>query len=118
MATGTYRVKSRIPSKDLAHNILLMKIKHIYKDDYFNVSELSRLSDIPYTRLSRLIFDDAIWTATEWWTIVILCDADGALAQMHRATTKRLANYHKTTRYFKKLPKIEQKRIAKLNAKE
>ena len=102
---GTLDVKTRFPSKSKSHDILISKIKKVYKKDTLNVSELSRLTDIGYTRLRRLLFDDAIWTVEEWFAVLVICDAMGALPQMHRSTVKRLSNYHVTKRYLKKTPK-------------
>ena len=102
---ATYGVKERLIEKDTAHNILMKKIKSVYKDDKLNMNELSRLTDIGYSRLRRLIFEDATWSVGEWFRVIIVCGCDGAISQMHKNTKKELSKYQKSHKYKKRAPK-------------
>ena len=102
----TQEVKSRSVKKGIAHEIIMSKIKRIYKMDCLNVRELARLCNIGYYRMRRLLFDkSAAWGADEWFKVLVVCDADGAVPQMYRATMRDVAKYQRSQKYLSKLPK-------------
>lgn len=102
----TVGVKDRSVNKGNAHHIIMSKIKKIYKMDTLNVSELSRLCDISYDRLRRLLFDNKmVWGADEWFKVMVVCGADGAVPQMYKSTRRDLAKYQQSLRYKNKIPK-------------
>lgn len=104
---STFEIKNRIADKCPAHNILMVKIKSLYKDDILNVQELARLTDIEYYRMRRLLFDEngSTWTAYEWFKVVVVCGCDGALPQLYKTTARNLSDYQKSKKYRSKLPK-------------
>lgn len=101
----TNGISERKVLKGIAHKVIMTKIKNIYKRDNLNVSELSRLCDIPYDRLRRLLFHDLSWGADEWFKVMVVCGAEGGVPQMYRTTLKELAKYQKSLRYRKLIPK-------------
>ena len=103
----TSDIKKRLVKKGNAHDIIMSKIKKIYKMDKMNVMELGRLCDISYYRLRRLLFvkDGSKWTADEWFKVMIVCSADGAIPQMYKSTRRDLAKYQQSAKYQKQLPK-------------
>jgi len=103
---ATSDVKSRIVSKGNAHDIIMSKIKGIYKYDTLNVRELARLCNIEYYRLRRLLFDEkSDWSAEEWFRVLVVCGADGAIPQMYRSTERDLAKYQQSKAFTKSAPK-------------
>ena len=104
---STADIKTRIVDKGNAHNIIMSKIKSIYKHDTLNVQELARLCDIEYFRMRRLLFDEngSDWKADEWFRVLVVCGADGAIPQMYKSTKRDLARYQSSLKFKKSLPK-------------
>lgn len=102
----TQEVKSRMVTKGNAHHIIMTKIKKIYKKDSLNVRELARLCDIGYYRMRRLLFDEGSdWKVEEWFAVLVVCSADGAIPQMYQCTRREIAKYQRSAKYTSKLPK-------------
>ena len=107
MPNDTLLVKSRFPEKFESHNILVGMLKKLYTTDKMNTAELSRLADIGYERLRRLLFDDAVWTVDEWFKVVVVTGSTDAIALFYESQQKHLIKYQQSERYKKKLPRWE-----------
>lgn len=94
MSNRTFSVKHRLAKKEASHNILMDQVKRLFKDNTLNLSELSRLTDIPYMKLRRLLFYDAVWTVDEWFKFMVVCDAPKAMGKLYEHTQKIVARHH------------------------
>lgn len=100
MAEKKTKVDDRIIDKGITHNILMARIKKLYRNNSIGIGELSRLTGIEYFKLRRLLFDGTRdWSADEFFKMVIICNVDGAISAIYKAHEKDLARLHRREGY-------------------